>query len=152
MNDDDPKLLSDVDAEYLKNKKALLAGWKLVPDRSEQIAKMYGVDTSKLEPLEAPAQTIPLIDRYHEFFMGKAKETAKAEEASEGESIDSDDSSSEEHESEQDSDSSSEEYKSEQDSASSSEEHEYDSSSEEHESDLSSEDHESDSSADSDFD
>lgn len=110
MSDDDPKLLSDIDAEYLKNKKALLAGWKLVPDRSEQIAKMYGVDTSKLETLEAPAQTIPLIDQYHEFFMAKAKETIKAEESSVGESIDSDDSSSEEHE--QDSDSSSEEHES----------------------------------------
>lgn len=58
----------------MANRDKLLHGWKLIPDRAEQIAKMYGVDTSQLETPEREADTTPYFDRYHEFFVAKANE------------------------------------------------------------------------------
>lgn len=59
-----------------------------MPDRAEQIAKMFGVDTSKLETPATQANTIPFIDRYHEFFMAKAANSNASEDSSsDGESV-----------------------------------------------------------------
>ncbi len=74
MDDSDPALLTEAEAIYLANRNALSKGWEIIPDRAEQIAKLYNVDTSKLEIPEHQADTIPLVDQYHEFFKKKASQ------------------------------------------------------------------------------